>query len=74
MTLTAATAVAWAVPESEIAKCHPVAIEALYRAAVHRGLLVPDVCPRCGGTGWLEHYSNGEPDPIPCECNPRGTA
>ncbi|MDQ5975627.1 MAG: hypothetical protein QG661_2836, partial [Actinomycetota bacterium] len=29
-------AVAWAVPEAELASVHPAAIDALYRAAVHR--------------------------------------
>jgi hypothetical protein len=43
MTPIAAVAVAWAVPEAELASVHPAAIDALYRAAVHRGLLVPEI-------------------------------
>ena len=41
MTLAAAVALAWAVPEAELADVHPAALDALYRAALHRGLLVP---------------------------------
>ena len=41
--VTPTVAVAWAVPEAELASVHPAAIDALYRAAVHRGLLVPEI-------------------------------
>ena len=34
VTPLAAVAVAWAVPEAELASVHPAAIDALYRAAV----------------------------------------
>jgi hypothetical protein len=27
-------------------------------------------CPLCKGEGWIGHYSGGEPDPYPCQCNP----
>lgn len=27
-------------------------------------------CPDCGGDGWLDGYSDGDPDPYPCRCNP----
>ena len=27
-------------------------------------------CPHCKGEGWIPAYTDNEPDPYPCRCNP----
>lgn len=27
-----------------------------------------ETCDRCKGSGWIDHWTDFEPDPIPCPC------